>query len=801
MKKIHLICNAHLDPIWQWTWDEGVSAVISTFKSAVDLAKDYDYVFCHGESLLYEVIEKNAPELFKQIQELVKIGKWHISGGWYLQPDCLMPNGETFIRHIKIGREYFEEKFNKIPTVATNYDSFGHSLGLVQIMKKTGFNGYMVCRPRNFVYPSIYFKWQAPDGSSISVANVGTYNSALGKATEKIKSIALSGISTGMLGAEETTKNENADDVLCITWGVGNHGGGPSRKDLQDIKDLKIDGFEIIHSTPENFFSDNINTPGEITTSLVPSMPGCYSSMARVKQSFRHTENMFYATEKMLAVAKANGLDFDDTELKDAEKKLLLASFHDILPGTCIEEGEKEGLSLLSACEKTLREYRTQAFLYLTINQQKAGEGEYPVFVFNYLPSEIKTPIEVEFSLADQNWDENSCFVPYVYDESGNLLISQQVKEDSTLNLDWRKKIVFEGILKPLGVTRFTIKTKLENATKKQAEAIEIDKLLKDNSLLNEPIIIESYDDTADPWGMSKEELVSMGKNPKEFKLMSAKKSREYCAVDNDLSPTRIIENGNVYKEVECLYTLDNSNAVLRYKLYKNQPYIDVKAIVEFADKNKLLRLKIKLPKEFENAKTVGDGPYVWEEKITSEVPFQKWLGKENEKGEIFAVINDGVYAGKSENGYLYLTLVRGAGYCFHPIGKRPLYPQDRYLNRIDVGRYTYNIRIFKGSVIDTFKQAEQLNNLPYAMNFFPVGETNKDLKGVKVDGNVTLTAIIPNKNGKYLFRLYNPSNNSEEFSLGFGNDTTSGVALKHGIVTVEYQNGNFTIYNDKIIY
>ena len=800
MKRIHLICNAHLDPIWQWTWDEGISAVISTFKSAVELAKNYDYVFCHGESLLYEVIEKNAPSLFNDIQTLVKQGKWHISGGWYIQPDCLMPNGETFIRHIAVGREYFKEKFNCVPTVATNYDSFGHSIGLVQIMAKTGFNGYMVCRPRNILYPSKYFNWTSPDGSSIKATNVGTYNSALGKAVDKIKS-AVKGVSTGMLGAEGDVTADDVDDVLFVAWGVGNHGGGPSRKDLQDIKDLKIDGFEIIHSTPENLFNDNIKTPGEITTSLITSMPGCYSSMARVKQSFRRVENLYYATEKMLAVCKLNGFDFDYSALKDAQKKLLLASFHDILPGTCIEEGEKEGLGLLYASEKALRDLRTQAFLYLTINDKKAGEGEYPVFVFNYLPYEVNVPVEVEFSLADQNWDENSLSIPYVYDEKGNILPSQQVKEESTLNLDWRKKVVFEGALKPLSVTRFTIKTKIEPYSKNQVETVDICSVLEDNALLNQPIMVESYEDTADPWGMSSAELLAMGKNPKQFRLMTCEESKNYCAVESDILPVRIIENGNVYKEVECLYTLDNTNAVLRYKLYKNQPYIDVKAIVEFNDKNKLLRLKIAIPNEFKDGRTVGDGPYVWEEKPNTEISFQKWLGKMNESNEIFAVINDGVYAGKCENGHLYLTLIRGAGYCFHPIGKRPLYPQDRYLNRIDVGRYTYNIRIYKGDITSVFKHAESLNNLPYAMNFFPIGNCDSDIKNVSLIGDVILGSIIPKNDGKYIFRVYNPNQDNQSFTLNFGGYRVDCVASKHSIVTIEFINGKFTVLPDSITF
>jgi alpha-mannosidase len=390
--------------------------------------------------------------------------------------------------------------------------------------------------------------------------------------------------------------------------------------------------------------------------------------------------------------------------------------------------------------------------------------------------------------------------VPYVYDENGNQLKSQQVKEESMLNLDWRKKVVFEGSLKPLGVTRFTIKTKLENSTKKQATKTSLDEVLKDNALLNEPIVVQSYLDTADPWGMSKEELTKMGKDPKDFRLMTEVEAKNFSQVESDLEPVRIIENGEVYTEIESLYTLDNSSAILRYKLYKNMPYIDVKLVVEYSDKNKLIRLKIKLPDSFKDGKTVGDGPYVWEEKPASEVTFQKWFGKQNNTGEIFAVINDGVYAGKCENGYLYLTLLRGAGYCFHPIGKRPLYPQDRCLNRIECGRYTYNIRIFRGGIIEVFKQAEELNNLPYAMNFFPVGEKNKTLNNVNLSGNVILTSIMP-KEDKYVFRIYNPSNFEEEFTLSFINGKTTAIAPKHAVISVEYENSKFNVLTDKITY
>ena len=100
VKKLHLICNAHLDPIWQWDWQEGASAALATFRSAVDLADEYDYIFCHNEVTLYKYIEEYAPSLFLRIQQLVKLGKWVIIGGWYLQPDCNMPSGESLVRQI-----------------------------------------------------------------------------------------------------------------------------------------------------------------------------------------------------------------------------------------------------------------------------------------------------------------------------------------------------------------------------------------------------------------------------------------------------------------------------------------------------------------------------------------------------------------------------------------------------------------------------------------------------------------------------------------------------------------------------
>ena len=88
-KKLHLICNAHIDPIWQWEWEEGAAETLSTFRISEKFCRDFNsFIFNHNEAILYQWVQEYEPELFERIQERVKDGSWHIMCGWHLQPDC-----------------------------------------------------------------------------------------------------------------------------------------------------------------------------------------------------------------------------------------------------------------------------------------------------------------------------------------------------------------------------------------------------------------------------------------------------------------------------------------------------------------------------------------------------------------------------------------------------------------------------------------------------------------------------------------------------------------------------------------
>jgi alpha-mannosidase len=168
---------------------------------------------------------------------------------------------------------------------------------------------------------------------------------------------------------------------------------------------------------------------------------------------------------------------------------------------------------------------------------------------------------------------------------------------------------------------------------------------------------------------------------------------------------------------------------------------------------------------------------------------------------QIFAVINDGVYAGKAEDGYLHLTLLRGSGYCFHPICDRPLYPDDRYLPRIDCGRYVYNLRLFKGNVYEVTKMAEEFNAQPYAINVFPTGEVdNLDLPTISIDGEVILSTVKTVADGSIVLRVYNPSNEQKEFKLNIGDTCFNHVAYKREVVSLKYTDGKVSVMDKMTI-
>ena len=779
MKKLHLICNAHIDPVWLWEWEEGAASALSTFRSAVKLADRFDYIFCHNEALLYKWVEEYDPALFNDIKRLVKSGKWRIIGGWYLQPDCNLPSGESFVRQIQEGRKYFAEKFGIRPTTAVNFDSFGHSVGLVQILRKCGYDSYLCCRPApcelNIPDDCV---WEGPDGSRVELKRAsGHYNSGLGHAEDKIRA--------------EIARS--ASDTDIVLWGVGNHGGGPSAKDLTDIARLKEEyGFEIVHSTPEAYFAERSRARFVWNRGLNDCMPGCYTSMIRIKQLHKELENQLYMTEKMLShAAMLNLTEYPHAELTEATHDLLKAEFHDILPGSAIKPAYEYGLRVMHHGLEILNRLRARAFFALLQGEREAKEGEFPVFVYNPHPYPVHTVVDAGFNLEEQNYDDY--FTDIEAYDGDSALKTQIVKEKSNLNLDWAKRVRFECELKPSSINRFDLKKKFIPARKSFAALCGdkytfegrgyraeidlrtgwIDKLVsKGFDFISAPLGRLAVEiDNEDPWAMRADQLLRIGKPDGAFSLLNPCEGSVFSGIrDKTIPSVRLVEDGEVYTEIEAVFGFRRSSARIGYIFYKNINAIDVNVDLFMEEKDGIVRLQLPSSVLGETYAQIAFG----QEKYgygTSERIMHRWVMRADD-GRAFALVNRSAYAFRNEEEGIFVTLVRGAAYSAHPIRDRRITPGDRYTARMDQGEQNYSFRILFGArdKIEENIEAEAavFNEEPFALNVFPSGDTGvKSGRALEIsDRRIVVCALKQTCDGTYVARLQNNSANNRKITL-----------------------------------
>ncbi len=778
MKTMHLICNAHLDPVWLWQWPEGAAEAVSTFRVAADLCERFDaFIFNHNEVILYRWVEEYEPPLFARIQDLVRRGRWHIMGGWHLQPDCNMPCGESFVRQGLTGLGYFREKFGIRPTTAINFDPFGHSRGLVQILAKLGYDSYLICRPdqRQCPLPADVFRWVGLDGSTLVVHRSAGYNSHLGQSRERV----------------ESHLRDQAERAVGMTlWGVGNHGGGPSRLDLEQLTELigRTQEPAIRHSTPEAYFAelreDGPDLP-RVEKDLNPFSVGCYTSQIRVKQGHRRLENELYATEKMLSAAALQGLlAYPRAELDEALADLLTCQFHDILPGSSIEPAEADALRLLDHGLEILSRLKARAFFALASGQPKAETDHYPILVYNPHPFPVEAVLEAEFQLADQNWKDE--FSMPVVCRDGESTPCQPEKEEANLNLDWRKRTVFSATLAPSQMNRFdcTIKV-LPRKPKPSVKAREgvfafetddLDVAIGARTGLIERCRIGGVDvlkagagaglviaDNEDSWGMTVdrfEEVVGA------FKLASAGQAAKIAGVRKTrLTPVRVIEDGDVRTVIEAIFVYGNSALVQRYKLPKRGRQIELELRVHWNERNRMLKLT--LPNMLEGIEFIGQTAYGHQPLPADgrEAVAQKWVAVLDQRRDVaLTCINEGTYGCDCRDGELRLSLLRSAAYSGHPILDRPIVPQDRYLSRIDQGLRTFRLVLSAGPVegeLETIdRRALAYNEKPYVLAFSPSGQ-GKTLESLATlsDMAVQIAAFkMAEKGDAFVIRLFNPT-------------------------------------------
>ena len=772
-----MLCNAHLDPVWLWQREEGMAEAISTFRVAADFCEKYDgFIFNHNEALLYEWVEEYEPDLFERIQKLVKEGKWRIMGGWYLQPDCNMPSAESFIRQIEVGNRYFEEKFGVKSKTVINFDSFGHTRGLVQIIAKYGYENYICVRPIG-MFEESDFIWKGYDGSEILGHSVwaGAYSTLKGQVLDRVE---------GMLKCPTQQS--------LMLWGIGNHGGGPSEEDWQALCKYQEEHPEVklIPSDSEEYFT-TVNKEKLLVHegSLVHCMIGCYTSMIQIKQKHRSLENELAICEKMLAVS---GISYDEKEMENAVKALLFSEFHDSLPGTMIKKSEEDMLRQLNYGREIVAKNRTKAFFKLCEGQATGKRGEIPVLVFNPHPYSIEQEVEVEFQLEDQNWNTPEVTLARVRTENGEYLPTQNIKEDCTFNLDWRKRIVFRATLEPMSMNRFDCELyRIQEVKRPIAQCQETERhflfkndkmsvtINKETGLIDQYFVegkdylmeqsgqIRVYDDNEDPWKMQTNGFYNqIG----VFSLVSKEEANAFNGYPEEaIENVRVIENGDVITKIQAIFRYANSFAVVTYTLSKFDTYVDIKIKLYSNDANKMYKLTF--PTVFDESKFIGQTAFGQEELLQEEkeVTYQKWCGLfEGERG--FVVLNNGTYGGSCKDNVMNISLLRTPVYSAHPILDRQIAETDRCHEHIDMGEREFTYRLT--TEIDCLDaKAEEYNQPAYVLSFFPSGKGQKKNTRVELENKaIILSHYEQRADGSKCIRVYNSSNKPQRGVLKFEN-------------------------------
>jgi alpha-mannosidase len=419
--RVHMIANAHIDPVWLWPWQAGVDEAIATTAAMADRCDEYpDFVFTRGEAWLYKQVEVLHPELFGRVRRLLERGQWHVTGGQYIQPDVNLPTAAGLHRQIRHGQRYFRDRFGVSPKIGYNVDSFGHTASLPDILGEHGYTAYVFRRPEQHqtALPANTFVWRGVGGAEVVAFRIEPAYVA----------------NFADLGGQLELAVEAADPALGHTmcfFGVGNHGGGPSKAMIEWIlANRSFGGHELVFSTPQNYFeaiADKRHLLPTVTTELQHTFPGCYSVMHDIKSQQRRTEHLLeqagHAVEAFgLGDAHRSSLE---QRLDSAWEDLLFTAFHDILAGTSIPSAWDSVRAMQGRAriigEEVLLE-ATRRWSFRTLPRTDAHQ----VVVVNTSTRPFSGFVEAEPYLDFDDWNER-----WICDEDDRPVPLQVVQPDS----------------------------------------------------------------------------------------------------------------------------------------------------------------------------------------------------------------------------------------------------------------------------------------------------------------------------------------------------------------------------------
>jgi alpha-mannosidase len=376
MKTVHMVGNAHLDPAWLWGRAAGADAALATTRSACNLLDEYpEFVFTCSGSWWHQQVERLDPDLFERVRALVGAGRWQPVGGMVIEPDCNLPSPDSFRHQLEAGQGFFRVAFRRPTTVGYNIDSFGHCAYMPRFLKRAGIGSYVFMRPgpHEKRLPGGLFRWQSPDGHEVVAFRIaGSYLTQGVDIREHVEqSLA--------------AMPEAVDHAMCF-YGVGDHGGGPSKAQVEWILEHRDDvqGARLVFSHPAAFFdavAPHVKELPIVVGELQHHAIGCYSVERRIKVAMRRAEARLTQAEQTVERFPSHCPPEVRSLLAQVWEKLLFNQFHDVLDGTSIYQVSRQASGELLWCEGQAED--AIALVTRRSVRPHAKAGEHRIVVFN----------------------------------------------------------------------------------------------------------------------------------------------------------------------------------------------------------------------------------------------------------------------------------------------------------------------------------------------------------------------------------------------------------------------------------
>ena len=689
----HLLGHAHLDMAWLWTTDETYEVAERTFKSVLNLQQDFPALtFGHTSPALYQWIEINRPQLFEQIQDAVRFNKWEILGGMWIEPETNLVSGESLIRQLLYGQEYYRDKFGKLCQVAWLPDSFGFTWQLPQIMQQCGIEYFVTGKLHwndTTEFPHGCFWWESPDGTRMltlmSPPNV-----------------------TGVMDTNPITMTDYAiaweaqTGLQEIFWlpGVGDHGGGPTR-DMLEVADKWQDSPffpEIKFSTAFDYLNKISDGNNSNSFPVSPSrcgqvsrLPvwkdelylelhrGCYTVHAEQKKYNRYCERLLYEAELWLSVATLLESDRLDSQplfsimnriiekaglcqgegqqlIETAWKKVLFNQFHDILPGTSIPEvfaeADRDWKTAIEIGEN-LRESALQAIAF-KIDLPEAPQNAKAIVVFNSLNGRRSQVVTIADSKHYRVLDLQGNLIPSQIESDRLMFLAEDIpavgyrvywlveEELEANNNNEGAEFVLENDYIKAIVDRHT--GNLNSIYDKNAR----------REILAEPATLQAFTDKGQYWDAWNIDPQYEQKQLDEPKLKSITWR----------------STGTIRQKIRVVKQLNRSEFIQDYILENHSPILKVANTVDWQETHVMVKAAFNLNLQSETATyEIPCGaierltkPQTAAEQAKWEVPGLNWADISDRQQDYgVSLLNDGKYGYDARSSCLRLTLLRSS--------------------------------------------------------------------------------------------------------------------------------------------